>query len=146
MHEHGQAFTVEHEPGHNLTELLRSENRLIHRVEVRTDRLVMPAAELYVETRQPFAHPRRRVPRFCRIIIDVGVVAFDHPLAHKHLSDERLLSLLSNPAWGSQAEDGWLRKKAWGCDGVRRLRMQTMALRKRLGPVYYERAGSSNIS
>src|ERR671922_843983 len=105
MHEHGQSFAMEHQPWHNFAELLGGENCLIHRVEMRPDWLVVPAAKLDIEPSQSLSDTRGGLPRLRRIIIDMGVVAFDRALAHKYLFHERLLFLLSNPAWLSQAEE-----------------------------------------
>jgi hypothetical protein len=92
MDEYGQAFTVEHQPGHNFAEFLRGENRLIHSVKMRSDRLVVPAAKLDIETAQSLPYPRGGLPGLRRVIIDMGVITFDDALAHKYLSHERLLS------------------------------------------------------
>src|SRR5262245_34507784 len=83
MHEHRQAFSVKHQPGNHLAEFLRSEYRLVHGVEVRTDGLIVPATELDIESAQTLSHARGRVASLCRVIIDMGVITLDHTLAHR---------------------------------------------------------------
>src|SRR5258705_11337528 len=80
---------MKHQPRDDSGEFLGSKDRLIHRVQVRPDRLIMPPAKLDVESRQSGAHPRRRIPRLRRIVINMGVVALDHALAHKNTSLNR---------------------------------------------------------
>src|SRR5258705_1140543 len=77
---------MKHQPRNDAGEFLGSKNRLIHRIQVRPDRLIMPTAKLDVETRQSGAHPRRRIPRLRRIVINMGVVALDDALTHTNTS------------------------------------------------------------
>ena len=51
MNQHRQAFAVEHQPWHDLGELIVGEQRLLHGVEMRPHRFVMPDAQLDVELR-----------------------------------------------------------------------------------------------
>src|SRR5690349_8695193 len=83
MHEHRQTLAMEHQPWHDLAELLWSENRLVHGIEMGSDRLVMPAANLNLKIRQPRAYPCCRISRFRRIIINVGVITVDDTLGHR---------------------------------------------------------------
>src|SRR4029434_5743779 len=83
MHENRQPFTVEHQPRYDLAKILQGKHGLIHRLEMRTNRLVVPASKLHSKARpQPFTHACRRIFRV-RIVIAMGVVAPDFPLAHK---------------------------------------------------------------
>src|SRR5262245_55327632 len=96
MHEHRQTFTVEHQPRYDLAKVLRCKNRLIHRVEMRTNGLVVPAAKLHWQSGPyPFAHARCRVFRVW-IVIDMGVVVLDLPLAHKAPLRQSIAFFLSN--------------------------------------------------
>src|SRR5437879_5328738 len=63
---------------------------------MRSDRLIMPSANLNVEGRQSCAHSRRSVLRQCRIIIDMGVVTLNHALAHSTPLAQRLLLIIKS--------------------------------------------------
>src|SRR5258706_5518037 len=45
MHQDGEPLAVEHQPRHHPGELLGREERLVHRLQMRPDELVVPAAE-----------------------------------------------------------------------------------------------------
>ena len=58
----------------------RSEHRLIHGIEMRPHRLIMPAAKLNRKIRQTRADPGCGIARFGGVIINMGVITFDDRL------------------------------------------------------------------
>src|SRR5918992_4198419 len=82
MDQHGQALTIEHQPGNDFGKLVVCEQRLIHRLWMRSDGLVMPAAKLNIEVGQPCAYLARRIAG-SRIVVYMGVIAFYFTLAHE---------------------------------------------------------------
>ena len=73
---------MEHEPGHDLAEFFGCKHGLVHRVQMRPDRFIVPAAKLHIKSRKPGAHRRCRFTSLFRIIVNMRVVAFDHSLGH----------------------------------------------------------------
>src|SRR5262252_5906425 len=83
MYEHGQTLAMKHQPWNDFAKLLWCKSRLIHSIKMGPDRLVMPATNLNMEISQTRAHPRRRIPRFYWVIINVSMITFDHTLGHR---------------------------------------------------------------
>ena len=77
VHEHREPAAVEHQPSHDPVELIRRECDLVHRLGMRPDRLVAPAAELHREVGiERLAH-RGGVGAARFVIVDMGVIASD---------------------------------------------------------------------
>src|SRR5712672_2667409 len=75
----GQAVAVEHEPGQERAQQRARKRDLIHRLRMRPDQRVVPAAERGLGEcgRHPLAQPGRPVAARRRIVIDVGVIGRD---------------------------------------------------------------------
>src|SRR5712671_7982877 len=75
----GQAVAVEHQPGQERAEERARKRDLVHRMRMRPDQRVVPAAERRrgERRRHPLAQPGRPVTGRRRIVIDVGVIGRD---------------------------------------------------------------------
>ena len=75
--EYGQAFTVDHQPRHEVIENRRIEGNLITPARVGADELLVPAAHAHVEAFfDGLAHPLRFIAG-AGVEVDVRVVVLD---------------------------------------------------------------------
>src|SRR6516164_4060136 len=79
MNEDGKAIPVEHEPGQERAEHRGRKFNLVHRAQVGSDQLVVPASELRVRKicRHAVAQTRRALACGRGIVIDMGVIMAD---------------------------------------------------------------------
>src|SRR5262249_9235115 len=84
MQQHDQIVAIEHQPRHKGGEHLRRKGDLKHRLRMRANQLVMPAAKFGLQKigSDPLAQPFGATAAFCRIVVDVGVKVRNCPVAH----------------------------------------------------------------
>ena len=85
MNQDREPLPVQHQPRHDVSEILGPKHSLIHRLGMRPYRLIMPAAQLYVEICEPRAHARGDLPR-SGVVVDVSMIVLDLSVAHMIVS------------------------------------------------------------
>src|SRR5256885_1644691 len=87
--EHGEAATVQHQPGDHIGELLRADGELAAAARMRADRIVVHPSDLDAEFFSSGLAKLERLRAGRRVVIDMGVEVLD--LAHVYSAATDLL-------------------------------------------------------
>src|ERR1700761_6206460 len=77
--QNGETVAVEHQPGHETRQHFGRKRDLIHRLWMRTDQFIVPAAELGLRkfSSNTLAQAFRTIAALRRFVIDMNVIIYD---------------------------------------------------------------------